>query len=77
MSMLVERDTTERKIMIFERMVESFIRQWSPEYPREAAEFSAQLTSIVRQTMIDAQEPIEKRFTALEMTIPGPLNWQK
>lgn len=60
----------ERQSRIFEVMMESFIKQWSPQDRREAAEFQAHLHSLVRQIYRDAQEPVLDRLTAAIATMP-------
>lgn len=60
---------------IFESMMEDFIRQWSPDDPRERAEFCARLHSIVRQIYRDAQEPVFNELHRLISALPMyPLN---
>ncbi len=71
MSAIAERDRDATDTMIFERMVEHFIKTWAPEDPRERAEFAAGLQIIVRQVYTDAQRPILDRFTKLAMSMPS------
>lgn len=42
----------------FEYMAEDFFKRWTPEDPHEAAQFNAQLYSLVRQIYMDAQQPV-------------------
>lgn len=68
---MMERETEMRK-RGFELQLESFMRQWGPDDPRERAEFEMQFVSLVRQIYTDAQAPILDRFTKLAMSIPMP-----
>lgn len=47
-----------RNRMIFEQMMESFIKRWAPEDKYEIARFDAELHSLLRQVYRDAQDPL-------------------
>jgi len=56
-----EHDTRQR--MIFEKMIEAFIKNWKPSDQLDAYQFEAQLFSIIRQLYFDAQQPALDRLT--------------
>lgn len=55
----------ERQDMVFERMMEAFVKRYAPDDLPEAAQFHAELHSLVRQIYRDAQEPLLNYITKI------------
>lgn len=49
---------------------EHFVRTWAPNEPYDRSRFEAQFHALIRQTWIEAQEPVLKRLTDLAMCVP-------
>lgn len=62
--MIQQRDK-DRQERIFQIRLEEFFRNYTPEDPREAAQFNTDLMMLVRQLYADAQEPLLKHITAM------------
>lgn len=56
----IKSNTEEMERRRFEAMAHDFVNRWQPEDRYEAARFSAELFSLVRQLFIDVQEPLQK-----------------
>jgi hypothetical protein len=67
-----------RDRMIFEQLMESFVKRWAPDDKYEIAQFDSELHSLIRQVYQDAQKPLllhlEKIMSAAVALAPGPLN---
>ncbi len=75
MDALQKQGRAQIEAKMFESMMEDFIRRWSPEDPRERAEFAARLHSIVRKIYREAQEPVFNELHRLISMLPVyPLN---
>lgn len=60
----LKAERATKDAMMYERMVETFMRQWAPEDHYERSVFESQLTGIVRQTMLDVQRQAYADVTA-------------
>lgn len=56
-SIMKGRDEHLNKL-IFERMMESFIKRWAPDDKYAIAQFDSELHALIRQVYRDAQDPI-------------------
>lgn len=66
------RDGYRRQMM--QDRFDYFIRRWQPHEPRDAAQFNAELHSLVREVYMDMQTPITQVVEAvLARTLPGPI----
>ena len=63
-----ERDAKNERML--ELYMEQFWKRWAPDDKYEAAQFHAELHSLVRQIYRDAQEPLIKQWTAVIAAMP-------
>lgn len=60
----------ERQTRMFERMMETFLKEWMPEDHYMAIDFERDFHMLVRQIYRDAQEPLLDHITKLALSIP-------
>lgn len=66
----IKRNMDEMNRIRLDTMVHSFFERWQPDDPRDAAEFSAGLFSLVRQIHIDASRPVQEHLAAIASYLP-------
>jgi hypothetical protein len=59
-----------REAAIFEMQMEAFFKRWAPPDVADAAQFHAQLVSLIRRTYEDAQAPLFKHIETLINALP-------
>lgn len=68
-----ERAQKEMATARYEHMIRYFLDRYAPDDPRDKHEFEADLFVIVRQVMMDVQEPMMKQMSALALAHAQPL----
>jgi len=68
-AMDMQKFDKERQTKLFERMMESFLKEWMPEDHYMAVDFERDFHMLVRQIYRDAQEPLLDHIAKISGTM--------